>query len=100
MKYSSESDMISMKNVYKDPWNTFHVSVTLSELLPRTTGGKLFGEISKILENLEIPHIPACGSTGRRDGAPPVAIGSATKFATFHHLSVLGLEAMQKKIRR
>ena len=55
--------------------------------------------LSEISENpgfLENRHIPACGSTGRQDGAPPVAIGSATKFATFHHLSVLGLEAMQK----
>ena len=89
MKYSSESDMISMKNVYKDPWNTFHVSVTLSELLPRTTGGQLFGEISKILENLEIPHIPACGSTGRRDRTPLVAIGSATKFGTSREFTTI-----------
>ena len=57
--------------------------------------------LSEISENpgfLENRHIPACGSTGRQDGAPPVAIGSATKFATFHQLSVLGLETMQKKL--
>ena len=55
--------------------------------------------MSEFLENLDIlenPHFPACGSTGRRDGAPLVAIGSAIKFGTFHQLSVLGLEAMQK----
>ena len=53
-------------------------------------------EISKKTQNPKKTHIPACGSTGRQDGAPPVAIGSATEFATFHHLSVLGLETMQK----
>ena len=89
--------MVSMKIDHKDPWNTFHVSVTLSQSLARPTAGQMLSEISENPGFLENRHIPACGSTGRHDGAPPVAIGSATKFATFHHLSVLGLEAMQKK---
>ena len=97
MKYASESVMINMKNDHKDPWNTFHVSGTISQSLARPTGDKLSRKISKNPPNPENPVFPAWGSTGRRGGAPSVAIGSATKFATFHHLSVLGLEAMQKK---
>ena len=97
MKYASERVMVSMKNVAGDPRITFHVSVTTLGSLGASLGAESTSHELKIPQNEENPQISGSGSTGRQDGAPLVAIGSATKFRTFHQLSVLGLETMQKK---
>ena len=95
-KYASGEVITNMKKLHKDFANTFHTPMTFSRSILASAGHWSISEIQENVQNLENPHFSACGSTGRRDGAPPVAIGSATKFRTFHHLSVLGLDAMQK----
>ena len=96
LKYASEGDITIMKNVPQAFWTTFHAFIAVWRSFPASSGAYSIHRNPKNHQNDKKIEISRWGSTGRQDGAPPVAIGSATKFRIFHHLSVWRLGAMQK----